>query len=240
MSLFTIKSNEGRGLKLFSDFTSLFFPHYCLGCSSSLAKGEEILCTHCLLHLPFTQYHFGSENAVKDKFLARLPVKFAGAFLKFRKTGIVQHLLHQLKYNNHPEIGVRLGKIFGLELQKQGLHHELDLIVPMPLHPSRQRKRGYNQSAKFAEGLMLSLGLPFSETIIVRQTNTSTQTKKNRVERWENVKDAFAVRQPSVKDKRILLVDDIITTGASIEACGQELLNHGCKELSVACIAEAQ
>ena len=241
MSLFTIKSNEKARLNLLSDFTSLFFPEYCLGCSSGLVKGEEILCTHCLFHLPLTDYHFLSENPLKEKFLARLPLKFAVAFLKFRKAGTVQHLLHQLKYNNHPEIGVRLGKIFGLELKKSGIDRELDLIVPMPLHRTRQRKRGYNQSAKFAEGLTHSLDIPFDEKIIIRQTNTSTQTRKNKSERWENVKDAFDVQQPSaIKDRRILLVDDIITTGASIEACGQELLNHGCKELSVACIAEAQ
>jgi len=241
MSLFTVKSNEKPWVRLFSDFTSLFFPEYCLGCSSGLVKGEEILCTRCILDLPRTDYQFTNENPVKEKFVGRLPIKYAAAFLKFRKTGIVQHLLHQLKYNNHPEVGRRLGKFFGKEMNDTGLANELDIIIPMPLYRSRQLKRGYNQSAMFAEGLMDSLGIPYNDTAIVRQINTSTQTRKNKTERWENVKQAFSVKDSAViKNKRILLVDDIITTGASIEACGQELYNHGCKELSIACIAEAQ
>jgi ComF family protein len=241
MSLFTVKSNERPWLRLLSDFTSLFFPEYCLGCSSGLVKGEEILCTRCILDLPRTGYQFTNENPVKEKFVGRLPVKHATAFLKFRKTGIVQHLLHQLKYNNHPEIGRRLGKFFGKEMNEIGLASDFDIIIPMPLYHSRQLKRGYNQSTMFAEGLMNSLEVPYDDVAVVRQVNTSTQTRKNKTERWENVKQAFSVKDSAaIKNKRILLVDDIITTGASIEACGQELYNHGCKELSVACIAEAQ
>ena len=241
MSLFKIKSNEKPWPRLFSDFTNLFFPEYCLGCSSGLVKGEEILCTRCILDLPRTGYQFNSDNPVKEKFVGRLPIKYAIAFLKFRKTGIVQHLLHQLKYNNHPEVGIRLGQFFGKEMNNMGLANEFDIIIPMPLHKARQMKRGYNQSTLFAEGLKNSLGVPYNDTAIVRQVNTSTQTRKNKTERWENVNKAFSVKNPEViKDKRVLLVDDIITTGASIEACGLELLNHRCKELSIACIAEAQ
>lgn len=224
-----------------ADFSRLFFPHYCLGCAAGLAKGEETLCTRCILQLPYTGYSLIHDNPIKDKFVGRLPTRFAWAFLKFRKTGIVQRLLHQLKYNNHPEVGVRLGRIFGNEIRSLALHHEFDMIVPMPLHRSRMRKRGYNQSAKFAEGLMLSLGVPCYDNVISRHLNTSTQTRKSKIERWENVKAAFVVNQPAaLHNKRVLLVDDIITTGASIEACGQIALQHGCKELSVACIAEAQ
>lgn len=241
MSLFRVKSNEKPWVRLFSDFTSLFFPEYCLGCSSGLVKGEEILCTRCILDLPHTGYQFNNDNPVKEKFIGRLPVKYATAFLKFRKTGIVQHLLHQLKYNNHPEIGIRLGKFLGKELNDVELNNEFDIIIPMPLYHSRQLRRGYNQSTKFAEGLMNSTGIPYDDTAVMRQINTSTQTRKNKTERWENVKHAFDVKDSgAIRNKRILLVDDIITTGASIEACGQELFRHGCKELSVVCIAEAQ
>jgi len=241
MSLFSGKSNPKSWVKLFSDFSSLFFPEYCLGCSSGLVTGEEILCTRCILNLPRTLYEFTGENPVKEKFIGRLPIKYASAFLKFRKTGIVQHLLHQMKYNNHPEVGKRLGKFFGNEMKEFGLESEFDLIIPMPLHNSRQRKRGYNQSTTFAEGLMYTLGIPYHDNVVVRQVNTSTQTRKNKMERWENVRQAFSILDSmAIKNKRVLLVDDIITTGASIEACGQELFKHGCKELSVACIAEAQ
>ena len=241
MSLFTVKSNGSPWVRLFSDFTGLFFPEYCLGCFSGLVKGEEILCTRCILDLPRTNYQFTDENPIKEKFIGRLPIRYASAFLKFRKTGIVQHLLHQLKYNHHPEVGKRLGIFFGKEMKDVGLDHEFDIIIPMPLYRSRQVKRGYNQSTLFAEGLMSSLGIPYNDEAVVRKINTSTQTRKNKGERWENVKQAFRVTDPAViSNKRILLADDIITTGASIESCGQELFDHGCKELSVVCLAEAQ
>jgi ComF family protein len=223
---------------IFSDFIALFYPRYCFGCKDALVKGEDTLCTRCILQLPKTNYHLADTNPIKEKLFGRLPVEHALAFLKFRKTGIVQHLLHELKYNNHPEIGVLLGRIFGREL-KQNQIDQFDLIIPVPLHRSRKRKRGYNQSAKFAEGLSQSLGIPWDESISLRTSSTATQTKKNRVERWDNVKDVFAVHQDKVRGKRILLVDDVITTGATIEACGHHLTNHGCI-LSIACIAEAQ
>jgi ComF family protein len=178
---------------------------------------------------------------VEEKLAGRLPVWHAWAFLKFRKGGIVQHLLHQMKYNNHPEVAVALGKIFGLELSKAGLGMEFDVIVPVPLHESRQRRRGYNQSAKLAEGLSYSMEIPWDESISIRKLKSDTQTKKSKIERWENVKEVFTVTEGDrISGKRILLVDDIITTGATVEACGQHLIAWGCRDLSVACLAEAQ
>lgn len=225
----------------FGDFISLFFPHYCLACSRALAKGEEILCTACLIDLPKTNYHLRIENQIKNRLLGRLPLKHGWAFLKFRKSGVVQHLLHQLKYNNHPEVGVKLGQAYGFELLNQGFDREFDLIVPVPLHPSRQRKRGYNQSAQFALGLSDALKVAWTDSISIRTRSSVTQTHKTKAERWENVKDVFSIKEYDViKDKRILLVDDVITTGATLEACGQHLVECGCKEISVACIAEAQ
>ena len=229
------------GIGLGRDFLSLFFPNYCFGCNLSLAKGEDILCTYCLLELPKTNYHLLEDNPIKTKLTGRIPIKHAWAFLKFRKTGIVQRLLHQLKYNNHPEIGVKLGRYYGLELAKAGHQNEIDLIVPVPLHTIRKRRRGYNQSAKFAQGLSETLGIPWDESISIRTVTTATQTKKSKQERWENVKNVFDVHDvDKVKGLRILLVDDVITTGATLEACGQHLIDHHCLELSIACIAESQ
>ncbi len=223
------------------DFISLFFPHYCLACSGSLVKGEDLLCTVCLTNLPKTNYHLYRENPIRNKLTGRLPLKHGWAFLKFRKSGIVQHLLHQLKYNNHPEVGVRLGQLFGRELLQSGFDKEFDLILPVPLHSSRKRQRGYNQSSMLAEGLSAAMNIQWDESISVRVQSTVTQTHKTKVERWENVKDVFAVEGLSnLKGKRILLVDDVITTGATLEACGQHLVSCGCSELSVACLAEAQ
>jgi ComF family protein len=224
-----------------NDFISLFFPSYCFGCNQSLVKGEDTLCTRCLLELPKTYYHLLDENPIKNKLTGRLPLKHALAFLKFRKTGIVQHLLHQLKYNNQPEVGVKLGRNYGQELFKSGFQNEFDVIVPVPLHSSRQKKRGYNQSSKFAEGLSYAMGIPWDESISIRTTTAATQTKKSKQERWDNVKSVFDIRESEkIKDLRILLVDDVITTGATVEACGQHLVESGCSELSIACIAEAQ
>jgi len=228
-------------MSLSADFVSLFFPRYCQACFGPLVKGEEIFCTRCIAGLPKTNYHLQPTNPVEAKLAGRLPIKHGWAFLKFRKGGIVQHLLHQLKYNNRPEVGVALGRIFGHELSKAGLSAGFDIIVPVPLHELRKRKRGYNQSAKIAEGLSYSLETPWDESISIRKTKTTTQTKKSKMERWENVKDVFTISENrSLLGKRVLLVDDIITTGSTLEACGQHLIKAGCQELSVACIAEAQ
>ncbi|GHN00025.1 amidophosphoribosyltransferase [Cytophagales bacterium WSM2-2] len=181
-----------------------------------------------------------NHNPVWEKFLGRLPLKDAWAFLRFRKEGIVQHLLHQLKYANHPEIGIRLGMLFGKELKDNGIT-DFDLIIPLPLHPAKQRKRGYNQSTKLAEGISALLEVPYDDRICKRVLNTVTQTQKTKSQRWENVNQAFSVSNPSaIEGKKLLLVDDVITTGATLEACGQTLFSCGAKELSIACIAEAQ
>lgn len=152
----------------------------------------------------------------------------------------MQSLLHELKYNNRPEIGVRMGHLYGMELKEAGLASDFDVIVPVPLHASRMRKRGYNQSAKFAEGLSEALDVKWEESISLRVSATNTQTRKGRADRWSNVKDAFSVAAiDGVAGKKVLLVDDVITTGATIEACGHHLVEAGCASLSVACIAEA-
>jgi ComF family protein len=219
----------------------MFYPPFCLGCSGPLVKGEETLCTGCLCDLPKTYYHRRNDNPVLNRLAGRLPIRHGWAFLKFKKGGVVQHLLHQLKYNNCPEIGERLGKAYGRELAEHSPAVEFDLIVPVPLHRSRLRKRGYNQSAWFAKGLSDALGVPWDESISIRTKSSATQTRKSRSARWENVQHVFSVRGGAPLDrKRILLVDDIITTGATLEACGQHLLDSGCASISVACIAEAQ
>lgn len=232
---------NGGLLDIGKDFIGLFFPNYCFGCNRPLVKGEDTLCTICLIDLPKTNYHLLIDNPIKGRLNGRLPIDHALAYLKFRKSGIVQHLLHQLKYNNHPEVGVKLGLTYGRELEQVGFQNEFDVIIPIPLHPTRLRKRGYNQSAKFAEGLSHSLRIPWAESISIRKTTTSTQTKKSKQERWENVEGAFGIQSAEkIVGQRILLVDDVVTTGATLEACGQHLIKNRCGSLSIACIAEAQ
>jgi len=225
---------------ILKDFIALFYPRVCVACHASLIKGEEVLCTSCLVELPKTAYHRHSDNPVRNRLAGRLPLAFASAFLKFRKGGLVQSLLHELKYNNRPEIGIRMGHLYGVELMESGLGADFDVIVPVPLHASRMRRRGYNQSAKFAEGLSEALNIAWEESISQRISATTTQTRKGRSDRWNNVKDAFSVADiEKISGKRILLVDDVITTGATLEACGSHLIESGCASLSIACIAEA-
>jgi ComF family protein len=233
-------SNISRN-DIFGDFISLFFPKYCLGCDNALVKGENMICTLCMLEMPQTDYHKSSENPLSRRLSYRIPVKHAMALFKFSKNGRVQHLLHQLKYRNHPEIGVMLGQFYGDKMRTEsGVTYDADLIVPIPLHPARKRKRGYNQSAKFAEGLSERLEIPFTDDLLERRIKTETQTRKTKLNRWENISGVFGLKVPdSIKGKKVLLVDDVITTGSTLEACSQVLLDQGCRELNIACIAEA-
>jgi ComF family protein len=226
--------------ELISDFISLFFPRCCVGCREALVKGEELICTQCMLEMPKTDYHLEVENPFYQKFRGRIPVRFVMALFKFVKASRVQEILHALKYNNKPELGRMLGQLYGHELAKH-YSTEFDLIIPVPLHKARKRVRGYNQSAEFGSGLAEVLGVPCMDDLMARVKKTTTQTRKSRLNRWENVDSVFEVQDlKMLAKKRILLVDDVITTGATLEACGRSILDAGCKELSIACIAATQ
>lgn len=231
---------NSQAAEFLQDFVSLFFPSYCLGCSNPMVKGEIIICTNCLLEMPKANYHMEIENPLQRRLSLKFPIKYAMALFKFSKSGRVQHLLHELKYRNHPEIGIALGRICAEKLTEANLSRSFDLIVPVPLHPSRRRKRGYNQSAKFAAGISEGVSIPYTDNLLVRKLRTETQTLKTKLNRWENMKGVFAMGlQSNLKGTRILLVDDVITTGSTLEACSNILFESGCEELSVACIAEA-
>lgn len=230
---------NSRFTEILLDFVYLFFPRYCLGCNNALVKGEETICTTCMLEMAKTDDYLYQENALYKRLSLQMPLVRAMALFKFSKNGRVQQVLHQLKYKNHPEIGVMLGRVYGERMIAGGLGQAFDLILPVPLHPARRRRRGYNQSAKFAEGLSEKLGVPFSDSTLARGIKTETQTRKSKLDRLENMKGVFQVNhRESLAGKRILLVDDVVTTGATLEACGQLLFKEGCSELSIACIAE--
>jgi ComF family protein len=227
--------------EIFGDFISLFFPRYCAGCEESLTKGEELICTGCILEMPRSNYHLELENPFYSKIKGRIQVKFVMSFFNFVKGGRVQHILHALKYRNKPELGRLLGKVYGQELLRSGFQGKFDLIIPVPLHITKKKRRGYNQSEEFGIGLSESLDIPCSDNYLERIYKTSTQTRKTRLKRWENIKDVFALKdQAAIKGKRILLVDDVVTTGATLEAVGKVLLDAGCEELSIGCIAATQ
>lgn len=225
--------------EVWTDFLSMLFPNYCLACEDSLVKGEDLICIRCQLELPATNYHLDDSNPLRTRLANRMMIDHAMAMYKFTKSGKVQALLHALKYRNQPEIGVMLGQWYG---QKLAIIPDLafDMIIPVPLHPAKKRKRGYNQSAMFAKGLSEKLQTPFSDTVMARGVMTSTQTKKSKLSRWRNVMDVFQLLDAeAASGKRILLVDDVITTGATLESCAMPLLDAGCASLSIACIAEA-
>lgn len=194
-----------------------------------------------MLELPRTNYHFEQENALFKRLNGRIQLSFAFAFFLFRKGGKVQHLLHSLKYNNHPEIGETLGEVYGEELCQANFSEKFNVIVPVPLHASRKRKRGYNQSEEFAKGLSKSLKIPFTGDVLERTTKTETQTRKSKLKRWQNVNEVFKLKHhDQISNKHVLLVDDVITTGATIEACAQVLIENGCASISIASIAYAE
>ena len=194
-----------------------------------------------MLDLPKSNYHFERDNPFYQKFSGRIPVKFVMTLFKFVKRGKVQHLLHALKYKNQPEIGVQLGRVYGADLLQEKYKDQFDVIVPVPLHPSKRKKRGYNQSEEFGNGLSEMLEIPCTEKFLKRTKATTTQTRKTKLSRWENVSEVFEVcAREELKGKRVLLVDDVVTTGATLEACGQQLLDAGCGDVSIACIAATQ
>ena len=223
---------------LFNDFISLFFPSYCESCHNNLVKGESLICMSCWSQLPETNFHNDPENELFMRFAGKLPLQHALAYLRFTKSGKVQAILHSLKYENKPELGVVMGKRYG-ELVKMLLADTIDLIIPVPLHESRLRKRGYNQSDAFAEGLSQSTGIPWSNTAVMRLIKSESHIRKTREERWNNVDGIFQIVDiDAVENKRILLVDDVVTTGATLESCAKAILEKA-ENISIATIAMA-
>ena len=225
----------------FQDFVALFFPDLCAGCQSSLVKHETALCIQCIYHLPRTNFHLDPQNPIARTFWGRFPFTYAGAFTFFQKGNKVQHIMHQLKYNSNTASGFKMGELYGYELTRTNQWQNLDLIIPIPLHPKKLRQRGYNQSLYIAQGLASVLDIPVSVTALERKRHTSTQTKKSRYDRYENLKDAFEIKNScEVVGKHILLIDDVITTGATLEACATTLLKLESVQISVASIGYVQ
>jgi ComF family protein len=227
-------------MSLLDDFLSLFFPHPCYACDDALRKNEKVLCSVCLSHLPKTDFHQKQDNPIAKLFWGRAIINSATAYYYFHKGNKVQHLIHQLKYKGAREIGIFIGEQMGYELKNAPNFSSVDIIVPVPLHPKKEKKRGYNQSAIFGMGLSHGLGKPMNANILYRKRFTETQTKKTRSERWENVENVFSVRCPEdFLGKHLLLVDDVITTGSTLEACIHALEIIPDVTISIAAMATA-
>jgi ComF family protein len=218
----------------------LFYPHLCTGCGSDILDEDNMLCLHCIDDLPETHFEQHANNPIERIFWGRLPVVAAHSQFYFSKDAVIQRLIHELKYKGNKEIGFYLGRLTANALLNSHRFKNIDIIVPLPLFAEKERKRGYNQAAVIAEGMSAVMNVPVIYNNVTRRRFTQTQTKKHRAERWENVAGSFEVNRPvELKGKNVLLVDDVITTGATLEACGMAILQIANTTLSIATLAHA-
>lgn len=226
-------------LSWIESFTEMFFPHLCVTCSRKLFSDENFVCIHCRHDFPKTEFHNDTGNKVAQLFWGRTNVEFATSWLYFKKGSHYQKLIHYLKYKGIKELGAEMGYLFGLDL-KESVFAEVELIMPIPLHKKKEKQRGYNQSEWIAKGLSDAMQKELSTGNLIRARFTQTQTRKTRYERWQNVEGIFEVINPEkVNGKHVLLVDDVVTTGSTLEAGVYTLLSSGAGKVSVATLAMA-
>jgi ComF family protein len=222
-----------------ADFISLLYPNLCASCNAPLFRGEREVCTRCRSALPYTRFHNEKDNAVAQLFWGRTTVENATAYFVFRKGSRFQKILHKIKYRNNQNLGVEIGRWFGHELSGTDFSN-VDIIVPLPLHPKKLQKRGYNQSELIARGISEIMQKPIDTSIVRRIIENPTQTKKGRYERWSNVEGIFELaNKDKVTGKHILIVDDVVTTGSTLEACVSAVLKATDVKVSVAVLAMA-
>lgn len=214
---------------------NLFFPQVCLGCKTYLGDNESYICTTCRHQLPLTNFHLENNDALKNVFFGRVKLEQATALLHFSKKGIVQQLMHNLKYRGHQDVGLFLGKWLGEELKIIEAYQCIDVVIPVPLHRSKLRHRGYNQVTKFGQEIAKALNVEFNTDVLQKTMATKTQVFKDRFLRTSGNSATFTISEnQTLKGKHILLVDDIVTTGATIESCANALLKIQGVKISVA------
>ncbi|MCX7551067.1 ComF family protein [Xanthomarina sp. F2636L] len=218
----------------------LFFPQVCFACMFQLGDNEKYVCTDCRHNLPVTNYHLENDDTVLKTFYGRAKIEHATALLRFEKKGITQQLMHNLKYKGHEDVGVFLGTWLGEELKELKDYQTIDAVIPVPLHKKKLRKRGYNQVAKFGQEIAKQLNTDYCDDVLIKVTNTSSQVNKNRFSRWSKNDELFAIQhKEKINNKHILLVDDLITTGATMEACISVLNKAQNVKISIASMAIA-
>jgi ComF family protein len=216
----------------------LFLPHHCAGCGSDIMSPDQVLCMHCINRLPVTSFHMHAGNPIEKIFWGRMPVADAASYLYFSKDSLLQRIVHELKYKGNKELGLFIGCKMGEALLQTNRFRDIDALIPLPLFAARERKRGYNQALVLCQGMAGVLQIPILKQAIRRTASSETQTNKNRIDRWLNMQGKFELQQPeAISGKHILLVDDVITTGATLEACGQELLTAANTRLSIMTMA---
>jgi ComF family protein len=226
---------------MFESIINLFFPKVCSGCSSFLLSNENVICTVCRHDIPLTNHHLNPENDAFKKFYGRIPVVHTSALFYFHKKGIVQELIHNLKYKGHEEIGAILGEWYAEDLKTIKLLQSADEIIPVPLHRRKLKERGYNQVTAFGTALSSSLNIDYNDSLLIRNVYSKTQSKKNLLGRTEGIESTFDVSfTEKDHNKHFLLIDDVITTGSTLEACSRALLKIPGSKISIVCMAMAQ
>ncbi|MBW1295848.1 ComF family protein [Aquimarina litoralis] len=226
---------------MLSDLAYLFYPIYCAACDSPLYKNEKIFCTSCRHELPLGNFHKVNAKKIEKVFYGRAKIENATSLLVFEKDSLVQNLIHNLKYRGQQEIGKELGIWLGHELTQSDAYQNIDIIIPVPLHPKRLKERGYNQVAKFGQEIAKQLQADYIDFVLKKNSYNEKQSKKNRLSRWSNTSETFGIQNESILiNKHILLVDDIVTTGATLEACIQVLKSIPSIKISIATMAITQ
>ena len=225
---------------ILSPLVHLFYPHVCSGCGSDLVNDDNLLCLKCINDLPHTNFAMHANNPVEKIFWGRVPITAAMSEFYFTKETLIQTLIHEFKYKGNKDLGLYLGAMMGKSLLNSQRFSKIEALVPLPLFADKEFKRGFNQATILCTGIGVILNVPVIKNNVVRKRFTETQTKKHRTERWENVEGSFEINNiKELKGKHILLVDDVITTGATLEACGAEILNIEGTQLSIATLALA-
>jgi len=226
--------------QLWAGFTHLLYPELCVACGGDLPSSSTCFCLRCRAKLTPSDMHLVQDNEFIQRLWGRLKIESGAAAYYFTRESPIRMAVHHLKYKNKPEIGLMIGREFGRMLRESDFFKSVDGVIPVPLHPRKERMRGYNQSTVFAQGLSEAMDVPMLGKVLVRRVFTATQTKKRRMERFENVGEAFAVEKPqTIEGKHLLLVDDVLTTGATLELCGKSILEVEGTRLSCATIAIA-
>lgn len=218
----------------------LFFPHICAGCGSDILPVGSNLCIRCINDLPVTGFEKYSNNPVEKILAGRVSYVKVTAQLFFTKKSALQRIMHAFKYRGNKDLGHQLGLIMGNQLLESGRFADIDILIPLPLHEKKQRRRGYNQAEVLCNGMSEILKIPVANDVVIRPSATETQTKKHRIERWRNMEGKFSLKnQNKIVNKNVLLVDDVITTGATIEACAAALLKAQVIGLNIAALCYA-